>query len=1261
MRSWVVAGTSVTLALVGALVLAGNALAEKGESDAPRAVKLAPHPPQLHVIPAAKHDKSRPLRDMAPVFPTTKRPHERENRVPPRTMVGVPPLGEDPVAQTSAPTAAMPASTTSFEGLGNVDGYVPPDTNGDVGPNNYVETVNAAFAVYDKSGTKLYGPADINTLWSGFGGLCQDTDDGDPVVQYDQLADRWVISQFAFALDGFGDPVGPYYQCVAVSTTSDPTGSYYRYAFLISNTKLDDYPKIGVWPDGYYMSVNEFDDSCGLCFAGVGAVAFDRASMLAGSAASLVYFDLDTNFYSMLPSDLDGSTSPPAGAPDRFVQFDDNAWGYVQDQLEIWNFHVDWTTPANSTFTSGVTLATASFDSNMCFYDRWCVHQPSPGEGLDAISDRLMYRLAYRHFSDHETMVVTHTVDVGSDRGGIRWYELRRTSGSFSIFQQGTYAPGDGNSRWMGSAAMDQNGNLAIGYSVSGGSTNPSIRYAGRLVGDPAGQLTQGEATLKVGGGVQTDGGSRWGDYSSLDVDPSDDCTFWYANEYYPSTSGWDWHTRIGAFKFPTCGPPPAITDFSPPNGSPGTSVTITGTHLDGATAVKFNGKTATFTVDSAVQIRTTVPSGATNGPISVVTPRGTATSSGSFLVGPSVSSFSPGSGLVGTVVTVNGTNITGATAVSFGGVAAAPTFVSATQVKAAVPVDAHTGQIGVTSPGGTGLSMASFKVLPKVTSFSPGSGAAGDSATIAGSGFTDVSAVKFNGVAAAGFTADSDHQITATVPAAATIGKLSVTTAGGTATSLTNFTVVPTITGFSPGAAAAGSPVTVDGTGFGGVTSVKVNGVSAGFATLSKVQLRLTVPAAASSGTITVTTAGGTATSAGTLSVLPKVTGFTPGSAAVGATVTISGNAFGGATSVLFNGVGAVPATVTPTKVTVVVPAAASTGKLTMVTGAGSGQSTGTFKVLPKLTSFSPGSGASGDSVTIAGSGFTDVSAVKFNGVVAGFGVDSDHQITATVPATATTGKVSVVTAGGTATSLTNFLAVPTITGFAPGSAPPGSTVTVDGTGFGGVTSVKVNGVAAGFSLPSKLQLRLTVPSTATSGTITVTTAGGTATSGSPLSVTPRVTGFTPSAALVGATVTISGNAFGGATNVLFNGVSTVPGTVIPTKITVPVPADASTGKLTVVTAAGAGQSAATFKVLPKLTSFSPGSGVVGTTVTISGTGFTDVTAVKFNGHAATTWTRDSSIQISAMVPLGATTGRITVTTAGGTATSATNFTVVP
>jgi hypothetical protein len=626
----------------------------------------------------------------------------------------------------------------------------------------------------------------------------------------------------------------------------------------------------------------------------------------------------------------------------------------------------------------------------------------------------------------------------------------------------------------------------------------------------------------------------------------------------------------------------------------------------------------------------------------------------------PKISGFSPGSAAVGAVVTISGSNLGGATSVSFGGVVTAPTFVSPTQVRAVVPAAARTGHLDVTTPVGTGQSVGTFRVLPRISSFSPGSGPAGAAVTIAGSGFTDVTVVKFNGVPDPGASVDSDHQITAHVPASATRGRITVTTAGGITTSATNFVTVPTITGFFPPGAAPGSPVFVDGTGFGGVSAVKVNGVSAGFSVHSRTQLRLIVPASATTGPITVTTPGGTATSAATLLVLPRVASFSPGSAPVGAKVTISGNAFGGATDVLFNGVLATPATVTPTVITVLVPAAASTGKLTVLTPSGAGQSSGTFKVLPRISSFNPGSGPAGAAVTIAGSGFTDVTVVKFNGVPAtGVSVDSDHQITAHVPAAATSGRITVTTLGGTTTSATNFLAVPTITGFAPPAAAPRSPVVVDGTGFGGVSAVKVNGVSAGFSVLSRTQLRLIVPASATNGPITVTTAGGTATSAATLLVLPRVASFTPGSAPVGTKVTISGNAFGGATGVLFNGVLALPATVSPTLITVLVPAAASTGKLTVVTPSGAGQSAATFKVLPRISSFSPGSGPTGTGVTIMGSGFTDVTQVKFNGVPAAGLSVDSDHQITAHVPASATNGRITVTTAGGTTTSATSFVV--
>ena len=426
----------------------------------------------------------------------------------------------------------------------------PPDTDGDVGPNHYVQIVNVQYQIFDKSGNSLYGPADNNTMWSGFGGLCETNNDGDPIVLYDHLADRWFFSQFALGNNDF-------HQCIAVSTTGDPTGQWYRYDYLVSQTKMNDYPKFGVWPDGYYMSCNQFASE----FEGVGIMVFQRDKMLQGYPAQAVYWDTpDESLWSMLPSNLDGPP-PPDGTPNYFVQIEDDGWGdpYTQDALGIWQCSVDWTTPANSTFTYLATLPTAAFDADMCDYERDCIPQPSTSTTLDAISDRLMYLLQYRDFGSYQTLVTNHTVDAtGSDQAGIRWYELRDSGSGWAIHQQGTYA-GDGTNedhRWMGSIAMDGEGDIALGYSVSGTATYPSVRYVGRLPGDTLGTLPQGEATMVDGAGTQTDS-NRWGDYSAMSVDPVDDCTFWYTQEYYgDGASGIDWSTRIGAFKFDSCESP---------------------------------------------------------------------------------------------------------------------------------------------------------------------------------------------------------------------------------------------------------------------------------------------------------------------------------------------------------------------------------------------------------------------------------------------------------------------------------------------------------------------------------------------------------------------------------------------------------------------------------------------------------------------------------------------------------------------------------
>ena len=435
-------------------------------------------------------------------------------------------------------------------------GWLPPDTVGDVGPNHYIQMVNSHFQIFDKEGNSLAGWSAINSLWSGQGGLCDTQNRGDPIVLYDPLADRWMMSQFAFALAA-GNPTPPYDQCIAISRTPDPvSGGWYLYDFQISaapDEGFNDYPKFGVWPDAYYMSVNWF-----LGQDGVGLYAFDRNNMLGGHAATFQCFHCEEDSFgdpnnledefSLLPSDLDGPP-PPGGSPNTFVgmhQSDD-------DKLRYWDFQVDWSNPANTTLTGPTNISVTTFDRTLCGSAGACIDQPDIAQGLDEISSRLMWRLQYRNFGTHETLVTNHTVDVGSGQAGIRWYELRGGAGSWSLYQEGTHSPDTDVHRWMGSIAMDKAGNMALGYSVSNDDDlYPSVRYAGRLDGDTAGTL-QSEKPISnaIGTGSQPDvdiyGRGRWGDYSSMNVDPADDCTFWYTQEYLEADG--DWRTRITSFK----------------------------------------------------------------------------------------------------------------------------------------------------------------------------------------------------------------------------------------------------------------------------------------------------------------------------------------------------------------------------------------------------------------------------------------------------------------------------------------------------------------------------------------------------------------------------------------------------------------------------------------------------------------------------------------------------------------------------------------
>ena len=492
---------------------------------------------QPQVVYELKHDVSPPLGEMIPAAPIE--PSAESPALGPRLH----PRPEQPRSESLAPedrglqTFTRNRKNTrhsKFPGVG-ANGYAPPDTNGAAGTTQYVQWVNVKYAIYDKKGNLISGPFPGNHLWSGFGGPCETSNDGDPIAQFDKVANRWVMAQPVYS--------SPYTYCVAVSTSSDATGSYNRYAFSIPNNYFPDYPKLAVWPDAYYVSFNTFGSS-GNVFTGALACALDRNAMLAGGAAKEVCFQLSPSVDSLLPSDLDGSTPPPAGSPNYFLGLNSNSTG-----LNLYKFHVDFNNSNNSTFIGPITIAVNPF-SEACGGGT-CIPQAGTSQRLDSLGDRLMYRLAYRNFGDHESLVVNHSVTAGSSVG-VRWYELQQVSGgAFSVYQQGTFAP-DSNYRWMGSIAMDKVGDIALGYSKSGSSMNPSIAYTVRLSTDPLNTM-EAETTIINGTGSQTSGLSRWGDYSSMSIDPVDDCTFWYTNEYLQSNGSFNWSTYIASFALPNC------------------------------------------------------------------------------------------------------------------------------------------------------------------------------------------------------------------------------------------------------------------------------------------------------------------------------------------------------------------------------------------------------------------------------------------------------------------------------------------------------------------------------------------------------------------------------------------------------------------------------------------------------------------------------------------------------------------------------------
>jgi len=540
----------------------------------------------------------------------------------------------DPVVQTSTASAATAQGLSQWEGLGeSYPGFtvtaVPPDPNIAVGPNHIVQWVNNGFVIFDKQGHQLQAPIDDSSFWGSstcnqLGGF------SDPIIQYDRITDRWLVGEVAIPL--LPGLFGQFAQCFAVSTTSDPTGSYYMWAYGFG-TNINDYPKIGMWPDAYYVTWNIFDG--GGTFTGPEACAWDRKAAINGvSAPGLVCFKLSNSFASLLPADLDGATLPATGSPNFLMDVDT-----VAVALHLWKFHVDFVNTKNSTFTGPTSINTLAPFTAPCPNTQDCIPQPGTTQMLDALADRLMYRLAYRNFGDHESLVANHTVVTTTGNTAVRWYEVRSPSTTPTIYQQGTFAP-DTDNRWMASLAMDKTGNIGIGYSVASGVTYPSVRYSGWEVGNSLGNL-QSESAMVAGGGAQT-GYNRWGDYSAMRIDPLDDCTFWYTQEYQAITQDANWNTRIGSFRFSSCGQSRVVTTTSliaSPNPSIfGQSVTLTATVAPSAVT-----GTVTFSDGSSALGMSTIGAGGvatlSTSSLLVGTHQLSASYSGNSSYGPSTSS----------------------------------------------------------------------------------------------------------------------------------------------------------------------------------------------------------------------------------------------------------------------------------------------------------------------------------------------------------------------------------------------------------------------------------------------------------------------------------------------------------------------------------------------------------------------------------------------------------------------------------------------
>src|SRR5712672_965336 len=548
--------------------------------------------------------QNKDLRDLPYIAPSHEFEEKRLTRyphpeIPSPTNQSDYPRFETFLKQIAPPTPTMPAPLLTFDGMNSAQSgcmCLPPDPNGDVGPSHYVQSVNSSIKIFDKNGNPLNGPngTTYNSLFLAMGatpcGLSQNQGDG--FAFYDHQADRWVVSDFAFP--GSLPGVGPFYQCVAVSQTSDPvSGGWFLYAIQHDSsnvTWIGDYPKFAFWNSGgspaqnaYYFTINLFDGPT-LAFEGVRVFALDRVSMLTGGAANAIAFNIPPaglgDSYSLVPAGFRTGNPPAVGRDEFLLSVDSPATGGVTlTQVHGWKFHVDFGTPANSTLGIGVNHSPNANITVAGFVDAFTtttllVPQTGTTAKLDTLGDKIMTPVVYQNRAGVESLWANQTVLLNYPNGpsAVRWYQFNVTGGNFPatpVQQQSWNNGNDGLWRWMPSIAVDQNGNMAIGYSASSAAQNPSIRYAGRLSADPLNNLGQGEAVMTPGGGHQTHSSGRWGDYSMTTIDPVDNITFWHTNEYYPVTSSASWFTRVGKFQFPAVSPTPTSTPTATATATP--------------------------------------------------------------------------------------------------------------------------------------------------------------------------------------------------------------------------------------------------------------------------------------------------------------------------------------------------------------------------------------------------------------------------------------------------------------------------------------------------------------------------------------------------------------------------------------------------------------------------------------------------------------------------------------------------------------------